>query len=162
MITKIQQKKFTSKIINQSDRKKIILNLVLYYGFRIFVLVFGIIRTFLITIFLGITNYGLLNIMIMVAPVSLFLISACQEKSNVVLYKYALTNNYEMLNKIISEQMKEMRLYAFISIFFLAIMVVISYFFVNSIGLTKLIACLLVIGSSIALLSNVLILPYVQ
>ncbi|MBO6095354.1 hypothetical protein J6P11_05135 [bacterium] len=145
-----------------SDKKKIVINLVLYYGLRFFILAFGIIRIFLINIFLGVTNYGLLNVMMSITPISLFLITGTQQKSFYVLYKYALSNNYEMLNKLINQQMKEMHFYSLLSIIFLLLMMTISYFFVNSAGLPRFVACLLILGNSLELLSLGIVLPYVQ
>ena len=152
----------TFKIKDQSDKKKILINLFLYYGLRIFVLSYGIIRIFLINIYLGVSNFGLLNIMMLVAPISLFMIIGFQNKCNFVLYKYALTDDYKSLNKIINEQIKELRFFCFLSLFVLAGLMSITYFFVNSPGLTHLAACLLVLANSIGILSVGIVLPYVQ
>lgn len=152
----------TYKVINKSDKAKIIINVFLYYGLRVFILSYGIIRIFLINIYLGVTNFGLLNVMMLISPLSLFFISACQDKSNFILYKYSLTNDYQMINKLINEQIKEMHYYTFFSLFIVGFIMIISYFFVNSPGLNHLTACLLILGNSIGMLSFGIVLPYVQ
>ncbi|MBO6072379.1 hypothetical protein J6P59_01795 [bacterium] len=134
----------------------------LYYGLRIFVLSYGMIRIFLINIYLGVSNFGLLNIMMLIAPMSLFLISAFQAKSNYILYKYSLVDDYKSLNIIINEQIKQMRVSTYISLFFLGGLMVLSYFLVNSPGLSHLTACLLIFVNSIGILSLGIVLPYVQ
>ena len=101
-----------------SDQKKILINFFLYYGLRIFVIVYAIIRLYLINVYLGVANLGLLNIMMLIAPISLFLITSCQAKSNFILYKYSLKHDYATLNKLINVQIKEMRFYSLISVFF--------------------------------------------
>ena len=159
--TKSKRKLFF-QIFNKSDETKIIINVFLYYGLRVLLLSYGIIRIFLINIFLGITNFGLLNVMMLITPICLFFITASQSKSNYVLYKYALENDYLSLNRVISEQIREMRYFTFISLFFLGFMLIISYFFVNSPGLNGTIACLLILGNSIGTISFGLVLPYVR
>lgn len=144
-----------------SDQRKILINFFLYYGMRIFVIVYAIIRLYLINVYLGVANLGLLNIMMLITPISLFLISSCQAKSNFILYKYSLKHDYVSLNKLINIQIKEMRFYAFISIFILGIVMTISYFFVNSPGISHFTACLLVFANSAGTLSFGLVLPYV-
>ena len=151
----------SNKLINQSDKKKILINVFLYYGLRFFVIIYAIIRLYLINVYLGVANLGILNIMMLFAPLSLFLITTCQYKSNFILYKYSLKNDYEQVNRIINEQIKEMRVYALISIFFLGGFMVISYFFVNSPGINHFTSCLLVFSNSIGTLSYGLVLPYV-
>lgn len=160
---KIKNKQFGDfKIKNQSDKTKVLINLFLYYGLRIFVLSYGMIRIFLINIYLGVSNFGLLNIMMLIAPMSLFLISAFQAKSNYILYKYSLVDDYKSLNIIINEQIKQMRVSTYISLFFLGGLMVLSYFLVNSPGLSHLTACLLIFVNSIGILSLGIVLPYVQ
>lgn len=144
-----------------SDQKKILVNFFLYYGLRIFVIIYAIIRLCLINVYLGVANLGLLNIMMLIAPISLFLISSCQAKSNFILYKYTLKHDYQSLNRLINNQIKEMRLYSFLSLFLLGIIMTISYFFVNSPGISHFTACLLVLGNSVGTLSFGLVLPYV-
>lgn len=151
----------TNKLINQSDKKKILINVFLYYGLRFFVIIYAIIRLYLINVYLGVANLGLLNIMMLIAPISLFLITTCQYKSNFILYKYSLKKDYVQVNHIINEQIKEMRIYALISIVFLAGFMAISYFFVNSPGINHFTSCLLVFSNSIGTLSYGLVLPYV-
>lgn len=151
----------TTKLINQSDKKKILINVFLYYGLRFFVIIYAIIRLYLINVYLGVANLGLLNIMMLIAPISLFLITTCQYKSNFILYKYSLKKDYAQVNRIINEQIKEMRIYALISIIFLGGVMAISYFFVNSPGINHFTSCLLVFSNSIGTLSYGLVLPYV-
>ena len=103
-LTKSNQEWFkTSK-----DRRKVIINLFLYYGLRFFLIGYGIIRIFLINIYLGVTNFGLFNVMMLITPISLFLISACESKANYILYEYSLKKNYVMVNKLLNEQMHKM------------------------------------------------------
>ena len=157
-LTKSNQEWFkTSK-----DRRKVIINLFLYYGLRFFLIGYGIIRIFLINIYLGVTNFGLFNVMMLITPISLFLISACESKANYILYEYSLKKNYVMVNKLLNEQMHKMHYYSFISIFFLGAMMAIAYFFVKSPGLTGTISCLLILANGIGPLLYGIVLPYVQ
>ena len=151
-----------TKLLSKTDGKKIIINIILYYGLRVFILSYGIIRIFLINIYLGISNFGLLNVMMLISPLCLFCISGCQDKSNFILYKYSLINDFKSLNRLINEQIKEMRFYSFLSLFLVFFLMIISYFFVNSPGLNHITACLLILGNSVGMLSFGIILPYVQ
>lgn len=157
----IRKRYNSTNIFKQTDKQKILTNLFLYYGLRFFMIGFSIIRLCLINIYLGVANLGLLNVMMVIAPISLFLISSCQSKSYYILYKYSLKNDFKMLNQLINEQIKCIRMYTYISLLFLGILMIISYFLVNSPGISHASACLLIFANSISTLSFAVVLPYV-
>lgn len=140
----------------------VFLNTLLFALMQIFIISYSIIRFVLMDIYVGVTNYGLLSLIITVAPIAVVFISASQAKSLYVLYKFTLAKDYINLNKMINEQINEMKKNSFISLFSVIGLMIFSYFLVKSPELTNLISLLLVFAATIELLSMGIIVPYVQ
>lgn len=147
---------------NRSDKWKVKVNLIFYFSLRFFVLIYLIIRIVLINLYLGIENLGLINLALTVTPIFLVMISAIQTKSMYVLYNCTFKNDYVKLNKIINEQINEMKFFSFISVFAIVFLILVSSFLLHSPGATPWLICLLIISSSVEYLLMGIILPYVQ
>lgn len=145
--------------VSNSDKKLLLKNLFFILVLRIFIIIYTIVRIILINRYIGVENYGLLNIMISIAPLALVLINGTQSKSMYALYKFSLKKKYDQLNIIIAQQVKEMRYYSLISWLFVLFLMLISYFFFSSPGLNGYIAALLVLANSIEFLSFGIIVP---
>lgn len=146
--------------LNKSN--KVLLNSIFFGSMQLIAIVYTIIRVFLMDIYLGVTNYGLLTLIIEIAPISVIFITSVQSKSLYVLYKYALTKDFKNLNIIINQQINQIKKSVFISLFFVACLMIFSYFLVKSQGMSNFVALLLVLAATIEFLSFGIIVPYVQ
>lgn len=162
MRTKKVLSKIKSLFDDKNDKKTVLVNTVLFVAMQFLMILYSIIRIFLINIYLGTANYGLLNLMISIAPISTILISSVQGKSMYVLYKYAISKNYEKSNEIINEQINEIRKYSFISFFIVILFMIFSFFYFKSPSLDGWITILLIFSATIEFLSYTIIVPYVQ
>lgn len=148
------------KQINYSFKANV-KNISIYLILKISLVIFTIIRIFLFNIYLGIENFGLLNIMITISPFALFLIQAIQNKSMYIFFKPSSINNYDLINKLINEQIKNIRFFTIFSIFLVILLMIFAYFFVNSPGISRWTASMLILANSLGLLSFSIIPPIV-
>lgn len=143
-------------------KNEIIINSLFFIVMQVMIIVYTIIRVFMMNIYVGVNNYGLLSLIITISPIAVVFITASQSKSLYVLYNYALKKDYNNLNVTINQQINEIKKSSLISIISVVGLMLFSYFLVKSPGMSNFVSLLLVVASTIELLSVGLIVPYVQ
>ena len=150
----------------KTDNKKNNIKLVITNGsitliLKVFVLSYGIIRTFLINKYLGVSSFGILNIMMTFTPLALIFISASNDYSIFRVLKNKNANK-NILNKIINEQIIEIRKSGVISLFFICLLMIVGNFILKSNYLTNWMTILFIASNSIDVLTFAFIVPYTQ
>ena len=157
----IKQSKYKEFNQKNDDAKLIFVNTIITFALKIFVLTFGLIRVFLINKFLGISNYGILNIMMAVTPFALIFISGSNDYSIFRILKNK-NGNKTNLNKIMNEQIAEMHKSAILSLFFVVLLMIIAAFVFKSNNLETWMTVLFILSNSLDLLMFAFIVPYTQ
>ncbi|MBO7043863.1 hypothetical protein J6W34_04920 [bacterium] len=157
----IKQSKYKEFNQKNDDAKLIFVNTIITFALKIFVLTFGLIRVFLINKFLGISNYGILNIMMAVTPFALIFISGSNDYSIFRILKNK-NGNKTNLNKIMNEQIAEMHESAILSLFFVVLLMIIAAFVFKSNNLETWMTVLFILSNSLDLLMFAFIVPYTQ
>ncbi|MBO6095424.1 hypothetical protein J6P11_05515 [bacterium] len=157
----IKQSKYKEFNQKNADAKLIFVNTIITFALKIFVLTFGLIRVFLINKFLGISSYGILNIMMAVTPFSLIFISGSNDYS---IFRILKNKNGDKtnLNKIMNEQIDEMHKNAILSLFFVVLLMIVAAFVFKSNNLETWMTVLFILSNSLDLLMFAFIVPYTQ
>lgn len=143
-------------------KNKILVNTSYFIFLQLFVILYTIIRVFLMNIYLTSFNFGLLNLVISIAPITLLFMNASQSKSSFIFYKYSLRKDYVTLSSLLNEQISEIRKSAIPTIIEITLLILFSAFLVKSPGLNWYSSSLLILSSTVEFLSYTIIVPYVK
>ncbi|MBO6042681.1 hypothetical protein J6P52_06095 [bacterium] len=132
----LKQTEFKKNTNKKFNIRLVINNSLITLLLKVFVLSYGIIRTFLINKYLGVSSFGILNIMMTFTPLALIFISASNDYSIFRVLKNK-NSNKNILNRIINEQIIEIRKSGIISLFFVGLLMVMASFVFKSNYLTN-------------------------
>ena len=157
----LKQTEFKKNTNKKFNIRLVINNSLITLLLKVFVLSYGIIRTFLINKYLGVSSFGILNIMMTFTPLALIFISASNDYSIFRVLKNK-NSNKNILNRIINEQIIEIRKSGIISLFFVGLLMVMASFVFKSNYLTNWMTILFIASNSIDILMFAFVVPYTQ
>ncbi|MBO6073215.1 hypothetical protein J6P59_06475 [bacterium] len=130
----IKQNKYKQFDKKFSDAKSITANSLITLFLKVLVITYGFIRVFLINKYLGVSSYGVLNIMMTITPLALIFITGSNDHSIFRILKSKDKDKKE-LRRIINEQIIEMRKSAVISFFLVILLMLCGAFIFKSTNL---------------------------
>lgn len=157
----IKQNKYKQFDKKLSDAKSITANSLITLFLKVLVITYGFIRVFLINKYLGVSSYGVLNIMMTITPLALIFITGSNDHSIFRILKNKDKDKKE-LRRIINEQIIEMRKSAVISFFLVILLMLCGAFIFKSTNLQNWMTVLFILSNSIETMILAFVVPYTQ